>query len=114
MKTVSYVICIVVLLVLGETGLAKSVRVPTDPNVTYDIQILDTGTGSDAVAVLSKRVGSSGTSFALREVNCLNLTFRYMSEGDTMEQLKANIRDDAKMTQLLEGSISYYIALAAC
>lgn len=93
---------------------AELVAVPTDPSARYSIVVQDVGLGRRALMVISKRDGSSGTSYSIREVNCLNGTFRYMGEGDTLSEATASVRDDAPMSQLVQGSISYYIVQASC
>ena len=105
---------IALVLCTSTTALAERVLVPSDPKATYDIEVMDVGQGKSALFVVGKRVGPSGTSFTAREVNCVNATFRYMGEGDTFDEMKANINDRASMAPLVEGSISYYIVQAAC
>ena len=91
----------------------KTVSVPSDPNARYKIAVL-AGFDRSALSVVSQRQGPSGTSFAIREVNCINQTFRYMGEGDTLQDAMANIRDTDRMAALFTGSISYHIVQAAC
>lgn len=105
---------VALILSTSSSALAERVLVPSDPKATYDIEVMDVGQGKSALVVVGRRVGPSGTSFTAREVNCVNATFRYMGEGDTFDELKANINDRAPMAPLVEGSISYYIVQAAC
>ena len=91
----------------------RAVSVPSDANARYKIAIL-AGFERSALAVVSQRQGPSGTSYAIREVNCINQTFRYMGEGNTLQDAMANIRDTDRMAALVTGSISYHIAQAAC
>lgn len=93
---------------------AESVNVPSDSSANYGIVVRDVGFGREALIVISKRDGSSGTSYSIREVNCNNQTFRYMGEGDTLEEAMDSLDDKSKMSPLVEGSISYYIVRAAC
>lgn len=99
---------------ISNSALAERVLVPSDPEATYDIEVMDVGKGKAALMVVGRRVGPSGTSFTAREVNCVNETFRYVGEGDTLEAMKSNINDRAHMAPLVEGSISYHILKAAC
>jgi hypothetical protein len=67
--------------------------------------------------VVSRRAGPSGTSFAAREINCQNETFRYVAEGDTVEDMKKNVTirvQDMSMAPITYGSASYYVVKAAC
>lgn len=102
----------------GFSGVAsaqefQTVSVPSDPNAGYKIAKLD-GFQRSALVVISQRKGPSGTSYSIREINCLNQTFRYMAEGDTLQEAVANIRDTDRMAPLVAGSISYHIVQAAC
>ena len=93
---------------------AQVISVPSDPKAQYAMVVQDVGFGKEALLVITRRVGPSGTTFSLREVNCYNSTFRYKGEGSTLENVIANVNDKDKMAPLTSGSISYYVALAAC
>lgn len=114
MNNFSMAIGATLLLSIPHSAFAERVFVPSDPNATYDIEVMDVGEGKSALLVVGKRVGPSGTSYTAREVNCFKSTFRYMGEGDTFNEMKANINDRARMGPLVQGSISYYIVQAAC
>ena len=91
---------------------AISVNIPSDPSADYAIVVQDYGEGTKSV--VTKRDGQSGTSYSIREVNCLFKTFRYMGEGDTLEDAISNLDDTQSMSPVTNGSISYYILKAAC
>lgn len=91
---------------------AISVNVPSDPGVNYAIVVQDYGGGTKSV--VTKRDSKSGTSYSIREVNCNSETFRYMGEGDTLEEAISNLDDTQSMSPVTNGSISYYILKAAC
>ena len=107
------IVVTVVLLALPGIGLAAtSVNVPTDPRASY--LILKTGKLQNGnIEVVSQRNGPSGVSYAKREVNCRNMTFRYTGEGDTLRELNDPYQKGA-MAPLTEGSISTFISRAAC
>lgn len=90
------------------------VPVPSDSRAVYDMLLLDTGLGRDALAVVTRRQSTSGVSYGLREVNCHQRTFRYMGYGDSWDEMMASVDDTEPMTPLVNGSISYYVASAAC
>ena len=90
---------------------ATPVEVPSDPKASYAIVVKNI---NGAKAVITQRKGPSGTSFSIREINCLNNTFRYMGEGDSIKEMIANVHDRDPMSRLVRGSISYYIVKAAC
>ena len=91
---------------------AISVNVPSDPGVNYAIVVKDYGGGTKSV--VTKRDSKSSTSYSIREVNCNSKTFRYMGEGDTLEEAISNLDDTKSMSTVTNGSISYYILKAAC
>lgn len=98
----------------AEVIKSTSVSIPTDSGASYKIVVQDVGYGKSALVVISQRIGSSGTSFAIREVNCEASTFRYMGEGDTLDEAMNSVDDTAPMSPLVDGSISDYIVRAAC
>ena len=103
----------------GQQGLRfpLSLSVPTDPRASY--QILAVAGTKTRPIITTRRSGPSGVSFAKREVDCRRWTFRYLAEGDTMEELRASeesraSRQTDRHGPLTEGSISSYVANAAC
>jgi len=66
--------------------------------------------------VVSKRDGPSGTSFSAREIDCKNMTFRYVAEGETINAMKKNATtyQVGSMSSLVKGSASWFVAKAAC
>ena len=69
------------------------------------------------VEVLTRREGSSGITFALREIDCDRRMFRYLGEGDTRAKAaegRARNRPDNNMGRLTEGSISTEVSDFAC
>ena len=64
--------------------------------------------------VLTRRDGSSGTSYARREINCRNMTIRYVGEGDTRAQAEEDSPNRGRMAELIAGSISTEISEFAC
>ena len=99
---------------VAEVIKSTSVPVPTDSKASYKIVVQDVGYGKSALIVISQRIGPSGESFAIREVNCEASTFRYMGEGDTLDEAMNSVDDTAAMSSLVDGSISDYIVRAAC
>ncbi|MDN4592138.1 hypothetical protein DBA29_27025 [Xenophilus aerolatus] len=100
-----------VLVVNLATAKDSTLSVPSDSRATYDlVELRKAGTKR---TVVTKRVGPSGTSFAIREIDCKAQTFRYLGEGDTLAEAKRNKKSES-MSPLSQGSISYHVALAAC
>jgi hypothetical protein len=103
-----------------EETVTQIYNIPSDPNGKYEflrIKQMDNGN----VLVVTKRYGkiteidNDGISFTAREINCKNSTFRYIGEGDTIEEMTANrIHASSTMAPLTEKSISSYIAGYSC
>jgi hypothetical protein len=63
---------------------------------------------------LTRRDGSSGTSYARREIDCARKRFRYLGEGDTRQEAEAKTQDLGKMAELVPGSISSEVSEFVC
>lgn len=85
--------------------------VPSDTKAQYFV--LERETRGNERKITTKRAGPSGTGYSQRLVNCSAGAFKYLGDGDTLEAMKAS-KPDAKMTPLTPGSISFYVAEAAC
>lgn len=92
--------------------LPKQIHIPTDSKAQYTILSVEKRTNG-YVYISSKRVGSSGISYAMRKVDCRKMTFAYVSEGEALEDLKME-KDDGNLGVLVDGSISDYISRYAC
>ena len=111
MKTLLALLLLIPSLSWGNST-AISVNVPSDPGVNYAIIVQDYGGGTKSV--VTKRDGKSGITYSIREVDCNFETFRYMGEGDTLEEAINNLDDTQKMSPITNGSVSYFILKAAC
>ena len=97
-------------------------KIPSDLYGKYEfmsIKQLDNGN----VFIVTKRYGkitefdNDGISFASREVDCKDGTFRYQGEGDTVEEMISNGKNhwaDIPLSPLTEGSISSFVAGHGC
>jgi hypothetical protein len=86
------------------------ISVSSDPSAEY--LLVELSGPKNARVIVSKRIGSSGTSYAKRLVDCSSMTFKYLGEGSTLEALRSS-RPDDRMGDLVDGSISYFVAVAA-
>lgn len=77
--------------------------VPTDSKATYFI--LERGGTADKPTLVTKRVGPSGTSYSKRQFDCKAHTFKYLGDGDSLEEMRRS-KPDERMGELVEGSIS--------
>lgn len=107
------VLLLACLAVIPAVALAQPIPVPSDSKARYTaLQVTPKPGGM--VEILSRRVGPSGTSFALREVDCRNDRFRYLGEGDTREEALQRKDSPGPMADLFDGSISWHVSHFAC
>lgn len=107
-------ICSVLLaLALPTTVLAaeKPLHVPSDAKASY--LVLEKGGSGSQRTIVTKRTGSSGTSYSKRLYDCSNGTVKYLGSSDSLEGMKRS-KPDPKMGPIVEGSIAYYVGLEAC
>jgi hypothetical protein len=101
------------LIPVGTYALADEIiPVPSDPDATYTF-IGGERLPHRQVTVTTKRNGASGASYATRLVDCKQGTFKYLAEGNTLEELKQTT-SASEMNPLEQGSISYYVSIYAC
>lgn len=96
-----------------DAVLAQPIAVPSDSRAEYTV-LQVTPKPNGLVEILSQRVGPSGTSFAMREVNCRTNQARYIGEGDTRAEAMRRKNPPWKMGPLFEGSISWHVSQFAC
>lgn len=63
---------------------------------------------------MTRRDGSSGTSYARREVDCRRMQHRYLGEGDTRAEAEEDYSSPNTMSDLVAGSISAEITNFVC
>jgi hypothetical protein len=93
------------------TAAEKTLIVPSDAKAQYSVLEKD-GVG-DERTIITKRTGSSGTSYSKRLYNCANSTAMYLGTGDSMAEME-NSKPDPGMSPILERSIAYYVGIEAC
>jgi hypothetical protein len=105
--------CFLSLLGFASQAIANEtpISVPTDSKAKYFL--LEKSESDGKVTIVTKRIGSLGTSYSKRLVDCNKKTFMYLGEGDSLEEMKKS-KPDVKMSALTPGSISTYVANAAC
>ncbi len=107
-------ICSVLLaLALPTTVLAaeKPLHIPSDAKASY--LVLEKGGSGSQRTIVTKRTGSSGTSYSKRLYDCSNGTVKYLGSSDSLDSMKRS-KPDPKMGPIVEGSIAYYVGLEAC
>lgn len=95
---------------------AVSVDVPSDVDASYHMIVKDRGFGKEALLVVTRRIGTDGTSFSIIEVNCYTNMFRKKGEGRTLNQALATVDDPLQWPYVhsVYGTTNYYISQAAC
>lgn len=86
---------------------------PADPNATYSLLSVEPGKGGNIIA-MTRRTGSSGTSYSNREIECGAQLARYIGEGDTREEAEQPSPNPGDMAPLVEGSSTHAAVQAAC
>ena len=87
--------------------------VPSDPRASYRLLKWSKMQNGNLEAV-TVREGPSGTSFARREIDCENQTFRYLGEGDTLSEAMRDSPNIGEMSGLVEGSIAAVTVDVVC
>ncbi|MCY1293895.1 hypothetical protein D9M70_431680 [compost metagenome] len=86
-------------------------QVPSDPGGRYFV--LGLSGGKDERTIITKRVGSSGTSYSKRLYRCSDFTTKYLGTGETFDEMEIS-RPDPHMTLVVSGSIAAFVGRAAC
>ena len=87
------------------------ISVPSDTKAQYFV--LERDTKGNKRKITTKRIGPSGTSYSQRLVNCSAHTAKYLGDGETLEGMRTS-KPDVNMGPIVQGSITFYIAEAAC
>lgn len=101
------------LLTQAGTAMAQAIAVPSDPRARYEL-VGKVRRDDGLVEITTRRQGPSGTSFARREADCRRRMFRYLGEGDTLEEARRPAPHPGRMSPLFDGSISGHIVRFAC
>jgi hypothetical protein len=91
----------------------EPVPVGSDPRATYQLVRWSEMPNGHREA-LTRRDGSSGTSYARREIDCSGRRFRYLGEGDTREEAEVDDKNPGRMAELVSGSISTEVSDFVC
>ena len=89
----------------------QPIPVPSDSGASYS-SLRITTKANGIVEILSRRNGPSGTTFALREVDCKTHKAFYLGDGDTQEAALHGVKSGNG--NLNPGSISWEVARFAC
>jgi hypothetical protein len=102
---------------MGDTpkrGLdSSSIVYASDPNARFEI-LDNSRLPNGNIEVLNKRIGPSGISYSRREISCSEYTYRYLGEGDTLDEAKQDGANLGEMSALTGTSASSDVANEAC
>jgi len=104
---------VLLVLIISVSALAAEtpLSVPSDPKAQFFV--LEKGGSGSQRTIVTKRVGSSGTSYSKRLYNCADSTVKYLGTGDSLEAMSKS-NPDPNMSPIVQGSIAYYVGLEAC
>lgn len=74
---------------------------------------LKVNSNKDLRSIVTKRVGSSGTTYSKRLYDCKNNTVKYLGTGDSIDAMNKS-KEDANMSPIFTGSIAYEVGLIIC
>jgi hypothetical protein len=97
--------------VAADPADVQPIPVTNDPGVRYAALRITTKPNG-TVEILNRRIGSSGITYAFREVNCKTRKARYLGEGDTQEAALRGVKNG--YGNLSPGSISWDVSRFAC
>jgi len=93
-------------------GSTEELNIPSDPAASYTV-IGVSRIDRRRVTIDTKRVGSSGVTYSRRLVDCESRKLKYLGTGDTYEEMLIE-RPDENMSDVIYGSIAYYVLERAC
>jgi len=94
-----------------EIEAEKPLSVPSDSNAQFFV--LEKGGSGALRTIVTKRVGSIGTSYSKRLYNCTDSTVKYLGTGDSLAAMAASWADP-NMGPIVQDSIAYYVGVEAC
>lgn len=97
----------------APTSAGEPVPVPSDPKASYQLIHWSPMDNGHREAV-TRRDGPSGVSYSRREIDCKAMKFRYLGEGDTLEQALQDSPNLGAMGRLIQGSISTEVSQFVC
>lgn len=87
-------------------------RIPSDTKARWGL-IDITQKAADSNFIFTHRIGPSGVTYSMRHYDCGTHKVRYLATGETINEMRAS-KADAKMSDIVPGSITYYLGQLAC
>lgn len=88
-----------------------ALHVPSDPTGSY--KIISKSRENGQAIIVTKRTGTSGTTWSQRAYDCTHNTVMYIGSGETYAGMKSS-SPDAAMAPVTAGSIADYVGREAC
>lgn len=89
----------------------KEFRIPSDMKARWGL--IDIKQDPSGSMIFTHRVGPSGTTYSIRQYNCVSKRVRYVSTGETISEMRTS-KADATMSEIQPRSIAYYLGRLAC
>jgi len=89
----------------------KEFRIPSDTKARWGL--IDIKQDPSGSMIFTHRVGPSGTTYSIRQYNCVSQRVRYVSTGETIAEMRTS-KADAQMSDIQPRSIAYYLGRLAC
>lgn len=99
--------------ILPPTNEGEPFTVESDPRANYRL-LRWTRMRNGNIEAVTRRDGPSGTSFARREIDCRTRLFRYLGEGDALDDALKDSKNIGEMTDLVSGSIADVTVTVTC
>lgn len=93
------------------TAEGQFLAVPSDAQARF--YVLERSGSASNPTIVTKRIGTTFTSFARREYDCARKLVRYLGFGDTREQMNA-ATPPSDWGPITDGAIADYVGRAAC
>lgn len=103
--------CFISVPVFGAEKYLSTLSIPSDAGARFFV--LEKSGSPEARIIVTKRVGSSGTSYSKRLYNCKYDNVKYLGSGSTLSAMETS-QPDPDMASIVEGSIAYYVGIEAC
>lgn len=96
---------------VAPRAMSRPLRVPSDSKARYTV--LEIAGTYHLRTIVTRREGSSGTSYSRRLYDCASDTVTYLGTGDSPEAMRTS-RANPRMGPVGEGGIAYYVGIEAC
>lgn len=87
------------------------IPVPSDKGANY--WLVSKASSGGLHQIVTRRNGSSGTTYSNRAYDCLRKQVMYLGDGSTLDEMRRSAPDSI-MSPIVPGSIAHYVGLAAC